>query len=48
MSRRYLIYDPSAVPWIPPENATPQEPISQVASCPSGALTIKLMMPKTK
>ncbi|MCD9019187.1 (4Fe-4S)-binding protein [Parachryseolinea silvisoli] len=34
------VYDPKARPWIRPENATTQELINQVASCPSGALTI--------
>jgi uncharacterized Fe-S cluster protein YjdI len=34
------VYDPKARPWIRPENATTEELIGQVASCPSGALTI--------
>jgi uncharacterized Fe-S cluster protein YjdI len=35
------VYNPSERPWIKPENATTQELISQVAKCPSGALSIK-------
>ena len=35
------VYDPKARPWIRPENATTQELIGQVVSCPSGALTIQ-------
>ena len=35
------VYNPKERPWIKPENATSQELISQVARCPSGALSIK-------
>jgi len=35
------VYDPKARPWIRPENATTQDLISQIAQCPSGALTIQ-------
>jgi uncharacterized Fe-S cluster protein YjdI len=35
------VYNPKERPWIKPENATTTELISQVAQCPSGALSIK-------
>ena len=35
------VYNPKDKPWIKPENAQTQELISQVAKCPSGALSIK-------
>jgi uncharacterized Fe-S cluster protein YjdI len=35
------VYDPKARPWVRPENATTQELVSQVARCPSGALSIQ-------
>ncbi len=35
------VYSPKEKPWIKPDNATPEELISQVAKCPSGALSIK-------
>jgi uncharacterized Fe-S cluster protein YjdI len=35
------VYDLKARPWIRPENATTQELIDQIASCPSGALSIQ-------
>ncbi|MEO9476895.1 MAG: (4Fe-4S)-binding protein [Cyclobacteriaceae bacterium] len=33
------VYAPRAKPWITPENATTGELISQINSCPSGALS---------
>ena len=35
------VYKPKERPWIQMENATSQEMIDQVATCPSGALSIK-------
>lgn len=35
------VYNPKERPWIKMENATSEELISQVAKCPSGALSIK-------
>ena len=35
------VYNPKEKPWIKPENATSEALISQVARCPSGALSIK-------
>ena len=35
------VYNTKERPWIKPENATAEELISQVAKCPSGALSIK-------
>ena len=35
------VYDPQSRPWIKPENATTDQLKSQVAHCPSGALSIK-------
>lgn len=35
------VYDPTARPWVKPENATTEELIDQVGKCPSGALSIK-------
>lgn len=35
------VYDLKARPWIRPENATTQELIDQIASCPSRALSIQ-------
>lgn len=35
------VYNPKERTWIKPENATTEELISQVAKCPSGALSIK-------
>jgi uncharacterized Fe-S cluster protein YjdI len=35
------VYNPNRKPWVKPENASSQELISQVAKCPSGALSIK-------
>jgi len=35
------VYNPKERPWIKPENAASEEIIAQVASCPSGALSIK-------
>lgn len=35
------VYNPKARPWIKIENATTKELIDQVATCPSGALSIK-------
>lgn len=35
------VYNTKERPWIKPENATTEELISQVAKCPSGALSIK-------
>lgn len=35
------VYNPKARPWIKAENATTQELREQVATCPSGALSIK-------
>ena len=35
------VYNPKERPWIKPENAASEEIIVQVASCPSGALSIK-------
>lgn len=36
------VYDPSARPWISPEEATTQELIDQIDACPSGALGYEL------
>lgn len=36
------VYNPKVKPWIKIENATNQELISQIDTCPSGALTYKL------
>ena len=35
------VYNTKERPWIKPENATTEELVSQVAKCPSGALSIK-------
>ncbi len=35
------VYNPKERPWIKPENASTEELITQVAKCPSGALSIK-------
>lgn len=35
------VYRPDASPWIVPDNATTDELIEQINSCPSGALTYK-------
>lgn len=35
------VYNPSARPWVKPENATTAELIAQIEKCPSGALTYK-------
>jgi uncharacterized Fe-S cluster protein YjdI len=35
------VYNPNAKPWITIENATSEELISQIDTCPSGALTYK-------
>lgn len=35
------VYNPKERPWIKMENATSEELKSQVAKCPSGALSIK-------
>lgn len=35
------VYNPKERPWIKIENATSEELVSQVAKCPSGALSIK-------
>ena len=35
------VYNTKERPWIKPENATTEELMSQVAKCPSGALSIK-------
>lgn len=35
------VYHPKERPWITPENATSEEIIKQVATCPSKALSIK-------
>lgn len=37
------VYDPKARPWIKSENATTQELRNQIAKCPSGALSIKVI-----
>lgn len=37
------VYDPKARPWIKAENATTQEVSDQIAKCPSGALSIKMV-----
>ena len=37
------VYDPKARPWIKSENATTQELRDQIAKCPSGALSIKII-----
>ncbi len=36
------VYHPKEKPWIKMENATNEELIKQVSTCPSGALSIKL------
>lgn len=36
------VYKPSEKPWINIENATTEELIAQINTCPSGALTYKL------
>ncbi|WP_057936720.1 (4Fe-4S)-binding protein [Algoriphagus resistens] len=33
------VYEPKTKPWIKPENASKQELKSQIANCPSGALS---------
>ncbi|MBQ4819578.1 (4Fe-4S)-binding protein [Aquimarina sp. MMG016] len=33
------VYDPSAKPWITPENATTENLKQQITQCPSGALS---------
>lgn len=35
------VYHPKEKPWVKPENASTEEIITQVAKCPSGALSIK-------
>lgn len=37
------VYNPKARPWIKTENATTQELRGQIAKCPSGALSIKII-----
>lgn len=37
------VYNTRIRPWIKPENASTKELIDQVALCPSGALSIKLV-----
>lgn len=36
------VYDPEAKPWIQPENATTKELKTQIAACPSGALSYSM------
>lgn len=36
------VYNPKERPWIKPMNATTEELIQQVNSCPSGALTYRM------
>jgi uncharacterized Fe-S cluster protein YjdI len=42
------VYHPTLHPWITPENATAEEIIKQVNTCPSGALTYRLDVPEAK
>ena len=35
------VYNPKERPWIKAENATTRELVTQIAACPSGALSIK-------
>ncbi|SHN24443.1 (4Fe-4S)-binding protein [Chitinophaga sp. CF418] len=35
------VYDPGRRPWICPEKATTRELTDQIATCPSGALSIE-------
>ena len=36
------VYDPNEKPWIKPENASTEALKSQIAKCPSGALTYRM------
>ena len=36
------VYNPSARPWVNPENASTAELIAQIEKCPSGALSYRL------
>ena len=36
------VFKPKEKPWIQPEGATKEEIITQVAKCPSGALSIEM------
>ncbi|RZS93851.1 (4Fe-4S)-binding protein [Aquimarina brevivitae] len=36
------VYHPKEKPWIKPENATKQQLIDQIDTCPSGALSYEL------
>ena len=36
------VYKPGERPWIKSENATTEELIAQIKTCPSGALTYKM------
>lgn len=36
------VYNPKDRPWVKPENATKEQLIEQIKSCPSGALSFKL------
>lgn len=42
VSRLPQVYKPGEKPWITIENATTEELIAQINTCPSGALTYKL------
>ena len=36
------VYNPNEKPWIKAENASPEELMAQIKTCPSGALTYRL------
>jgi uncharacterized Fe-S cluster protein YjdI len=37
------VYHPREIPWVRPENASTQELIDQVNTCPSGALSYEVL-----
>lgn len=36
------VYEPKERPWVKPENASTDQLIEQINTCPSGALTFKM------
>ncbi|MFK7963308.1 MAG: CDGSH iron-sulfur domain-containing protein [Burkholderiaceae bacterium] len=40
--RARAVFDPSAKPWIRPENGTLDETLDVIAACPSGALRVRI------
>lgn len=42
------VYHPKERPWITMENATTEELIAQIKTCPSGALSFRLKAPEER